>query len=52
MIVIPGGVIEGGELSVVIQDLFTQLEKLNDVKQLVTFYDNKTTPPRWITSVF
>lgn len=36
--------IEGGELSVVIQDLFTQLEKLNDVKQLVTFYDNKTTP--------
>lgn len=44
LIVIPGGVIEGGELSVVIQDLFTQLEKLNDVKQLVTFYDNKTTP--------
>lgn len=26
LIVIPGGVIEGGELSVVIQDLFTQLE--------------------------
>lgn len=44
LIVIPGGVIEGSELSVVIQDLFTQLEKLNDVKQLVTFYDNKTTP--------
>lgn len=44
LIVIPGGVIEGSELSVVIQDLFTQLEKLNDVKQLVTFHDNKTTP--------
>lgn len=44
LIVIPGGVIEGSELSAVVQDLFTQLEKLNDVKQLVTFYDNKTTP--------
>ena len=36
--------IEGSELSAVVQDLFTQLEKLNDVKQLVTFYGNKTTP--------
>ena len=44
LIVIPGGVIEGSELSAVVQDLFTQLEKLNDVKQLVTFYGNKTTP--------
>ena len=39
LIVIPGGVIEGGELSSVMQDLFTKLRNLNDVKQIVTFYD-------------
>lgn len=41
LIVIPGGVIEGGELSSVMQDLFTKLRNLNDVKQIVTFYDNE-----------
>lgn len=41
LIVIPGGVIEGGELSSVMQDLFTKLGNLNDVKQIVTFYDNE-----------
>lgn len=41
LIVIPGGVIEGGELSSMMQDLFTKLGNLNDVKQIVTFYNNK-----------
>lgn len=44
MIVIPGGVIEGDRLSDVIQDLFTKMEGMDDVKQVVTFYNSKITP--------
>lgn len=45
LIVVPGDVIEGSELSVVMQYLFTKLEELNDVKKIVTFYDNKMDQP-------